>query len=33
MIESILVPQDNGEKNPESLIRTNIKNMLLLLWL
>ena len=25
--ESILVPEDNGKRNPENVIRANIKNM------
>ena len=27
--ESILIPEDNGRQNPESLVQTNTKNMLL----
>ena len=28
--ESILVPEENGKQKSKSLIRTNVKNMLLL---
>ena len=32
--ESMLVPEDNGNENPKSLIKTSIKNVLLaVIWL